>query len=236
MIASSKNEITEGFERELFQLVERMLPVDAIRFNIYVPHIGLNHEELAGGGVDEMSQLYIKKFWQIDPLHPANFEDKETVVITNSILMTDFAWQKNEFFQQFLKPFGYFHNADFFFRQEGRIIAVLSLLRKDPMLSFTDKETQLLINMHSFLQYSLSNVYLPKRIHDRTSLADTFQLTARELDVVELALTGACNKVLVDKLNVSMPTLRTHMQNIYTKVDVHSNSELISKIMPLLKD
>lgn len=236
MIVSKKSETTEEFQRELFSMIERILTVDAIRFNIYVPHIDLNQENCSSANIDEMSQLYIaKNLWEIDPLHPSNFEDKDTTVITNSMLMTDFAWQKTEFFKRFFEPYGYFHNADIFFRQEGRIIAVLTLLRKDPMAFFTDKETRLLNKMHSFIQYSLSNVYLPKRVHDRTSLATTFDYTARELDVVELALTGASNKVLVKQLNVSMPTLRTHMQNIYAKTDVHSNAELISKLLSILK-
>lgn len=235
MSLSKHSEITEDFQRELFALVERILPVDAIRFGIYVPHIDLNQESCSSVKLEEMSQRYAEKIWQLDPLHPTNFEDKETVVISNSMLMTDFAWQKTEFFQIFFKPSGYFHNADIFFRQEGRIIAVLTLLRKDPVTFFTDKETQLLIKLHPFIEYSLNNVYLPKRVHSRTSLASKYDLTARELDVVELALTGASNKVLVKQLKVSLPTLRTHMQNIYAKVGVHSNSELISKLMSILK-
>ena len=236
MIVSKKHQVTEDFQRELFSMIERVLPVDAIRFNIYVPHLDLKQENCSNAKINEMSQLYAaKKVWELDPLHPSNFEDKDTVIVTNSMLMTDFAWQRTDFFKRFFKPYGYFHNADVFFRQEGRIIAVLTLLRRDPIAFFTDKETQLLTKMHSFIQYSLSNVYLPKRVHDRTSLATTFDFTARELDVVELALTGVSNKVLVKQLRVSMPTLRTHMQNIYAKTGVHSNSELISKLMSILK-
>ncbi|MBL4672198.1 MAG: helix-turn-helix transcriptional regulator [Arenicella sp.] len=231
----SKSGITEDFQIELFGLVQRLLPVDAIRFNIYVPHIDLNQDAGFGSNVDQMTERYARKFWQFDPMHPTNFEDKDTLVVTNSMLMTDFAWQKTRIFQEFFKPGGYFHDADVFFRQEGRIIAVLTLLRNDPLQFFTERETQLLIKIQPFIQYSLSNVYLPKRVHDRTSLSATYDLTVRELDVVELALTGASNKILSKQLKISMPTLRTHMQNIYTKVGVHSNSELISKLMTMLK-
>jgi len=168
-------------------------------------------------------------------MHPSNFEDKDTVVITNSMLMTDFSWQRTLIFKEFFKPHGYFHNADVFFRQKDRIIAVLSLVRKDPKQHFTDQEVELLKKVQPFIQYCLSKVYLPKRVHDRSSLADKYDFTARELDVVELALTGASNKVLVRQLKISLPTLRTHLQNIYAKVGVHSSSELISKLMAILK-
>ena len=66
-------------------------------------------------------------------------------------------------------------------------------------------------------------------------MSEEFELTPRELDVIELALTGASNKILVEHLKVSQPTLRTHLQNIYLKIGVHSHSELISKVLGILK-
>ncbi len=168
-------------------------------------------------------------------MHPSNFEHTDTIVVTNSMLMTDFAWQKTEIYEKFYKPHGYFHNADIFFRQRDRIIAVLTLLRKDSTRHFTDQEVELLKKLQPFIQYTLSKVYLPKRVHNRQSMSDKYDLTAREMDVVELALTGASNKILVEKLNISLPTLRTHLQNVYTKVGVHSNSELISTLLQMLK-
>ncbi|MEP7299407.1 MAG: LuxR C-terminal-related transcriptional regulator [Burkholderiales bacterium] len=57
-----------------------------------------------------------------------------------------------------------------------------------------------------------------------------FRLTARELDVVEIAMTGVSNKVLCKHLEISLPTLRTHIQSIYTKVGVRSNAELIARV------
>ena len=100
---------------------------------------------------------------------------------------------------------------------------------------FTDKEVERLKQVQPFIEYCLKKVYLSKRVHDRESLCDEYGFTARELDVVELALTGASNKVLVQQLKISLPTLRTHMQNIFSKVGVHSSSELISKLMSRLK-
>ena len=224
----------EGFQNELFALVSGLIAVDGLRFNIYMPSIDLNEEVASDKDVDSMVRDYVKNFWLYDPMHPSNFEDTDTVVITNSILMSDFAWQKTQIFKEFFRPNGFFHNADVFFRQQDRIIAVLTLLRKDAIRRFSDTEVELLKKIQPFVQYSLNETYLPKRIHNRSSLAEKYGLTARELDVIELALTGASNKILVRQLKISLPTLRTHLQNIYSKVDVHSNSELISKLFGIL--
>jgi DNA-binding CsgD family transcriptional regulator len=231
----SQFESPEEFQRELFALINRLISVDGLRFNVYVPRINLNQEVGSDKKIDQMVKDYAKEYWEHDPMHPSRFEETATTVITNSLLMTDFAWQKTQIFKEFFKPHEFFHNADVFFRQKGRVIAVLTLVRKDRAEPFTSKEVELLEDLQPFIQFSLSKAYLPKRVHDRTSLAEKFDFTARELDVVELALTGASNKVLTAQLKISQPTLRTHLQNIYTKVDVHSSSELISKLLGLLK-
>ena len=223
------------FQQELFAFIERLLPVDGLRFNVYVPGINLNQEVGSDWELDLMTEEYACEFWEVDPLHPSHFEDTDTVIITNSMLMSDFRWEKTRIYKEFFEPHGVFHNADMFFRQEGVIIAVLSLVRKDRAQMFTDKEVELLKKVQRFIQYSLRQVYLPKRVHDRSSLAAKYDLTARELDVAELAMTGASNKVLIKQLHISLPTLRTHMQNIYAKVGVHSSSELVSTLMTQLK-
>ena len=202
---------------------------------MYLPETCLNYQACSDDEIDLMEEGYKSQFWECDPMHPSLFEGKDTVVITNSMLMTDFAWQKTRLYVELFKPHNYFHNADVFFRQNGVIIAVLTLLRKDPVKMFTDKEVERLKQVQPFIEYCLKKVYLSKRVHDRESLCDEYGFTARELDVVELALTGASNKVLVQQLKISLPTLRTHMQNIFSKVGVHSSSELISKLMSRLK-
>ena len=231
----SQFESPEEFQHELFALINRLIPVDGLRFNIYVPRVNLNQEVASNTKLDQMVKDYANEHWVNDPMHPSKFEETSTTVITNSILMTNTAWRETQIFKEFFQPHDIFHNADVFFRQKDRIVAVLTLVRKDSDFPFTDQEVKLLEQLQPFIQFSLNKVYLPKRVHDRASLGEKYGFTARELDVVELALTGASNKVLTGQLMISQPTLRTHLQNIYTKVDVHSSSELISKLLGLMK-
>jgi DNA-binding CsgD family transcriptional regulator len=229
-----KTKLPAEFEQKLFELINDLICVDGLRFNIYVPGIKLYQEIASDDDIDQMVKDYSIEYWACDPMHPSNFEHTERLVVTNSEMMTDFAWQKTEIFKNFFSPHGIFHNADVFFRQQDKIIAVLTLLRSDPSQRFNAKEVGLLNSIQPFIQFSLQNIYLPKRTHDRESMSNEFGLTAREVDVLELALTGASNKILVDQLKISLPTLRTHLQNIYTKTGVHSLSELIFKVMSLL--
>ncbi|HEX6207718.1 MAG TPA: response regulator transcription factor [Actinomycetota bacterium] len=54
-------------------------------------------------------------------------------------------------------------------------------------------------------------------------LAD--QLTQREIDVLELLVEGASSQEIMEELHVSRNTVRTHIQNILTKLQVHSRLE-----------
>jgi DNA-binding NarL/FixJ family response regulator len=52
--------------------------------------------------------------------------------------------------------------------------------------------------------------------------------TARELDVIELLTLGKSTKEMAKELHVSMATVRTHLQHIFIKLDVHSRTELMA--------
>ncbi|MGU7775424.1 response regulator transcription factor [Burkholderia sp. MR1-5-21] len=56
-------------------------------------------------------------------------------------------------------------------------------------------------------------------------------LTARELDVVRLILSGRSNKEVAGKLAISAETVKVHRRNIYGKLNVNSQSELFSLFM-----
>lgn len=221
---------TEEFEQELFSLIHRLLPVDGIRFFIYVPWAQLKQELSSDHDLDDMMEDYPKKYWSIDPMHPSHYEGTDKAVISNSQLMSHEAWSQTEILNKFYRPNGYFHNCDMFFRQKDRIVAILSMVRKNPASPFTDTEMDLLRHTQPFIEYCLEKMYISERAHNRSSLIDEYHLTAREVDVIEIALTGVSNKVLCRHLGISLPTLRTHMQRIYSKLDVHSNAELISKL------
>ena len=51
------------------------------------------------------------------------------------------------------------------------------------------------------------------------------QLTPREREVLALLTLGANNKVASERLGISQLTFRTHVQNILTKLEVHSRLE-----------
>ncbi len=54
-------------------------------------------------------------------------------------------------------------------------------------------------------------------------------LTDKELMVVQLLTDGLSYKMVADRMQITMNTVRTHIRNIYEKLQVHSKAEVISQ-------
>jgi DNA-binding NarL/FixJ family response regulator len=60
---------------------------------------------------------------------------------------------------------------------------------------------------------------------------DTTSLTEREKEILTFLSKGFANKEIADKLQISVPTVRTHLRHIYEKLHVRSRSEAIVKYL-----
>ncbi len=59
----------------------------------------------------------------------------------------------------------------------------------------------------------------------------TMKLTEREAEILDCLAKGYANKEIADRLNVSVPTVRSHLRNIYEKLHVHSRTEAVAKYL-----
>ena len=55
-------------------------------------------------------------------------------------------------------------------------------------------------------------------------------LSKRETEVIEALFLHATNEGIATDLQISCNTVKTHLKNIYKKLDVHSKTELVLKI------
>jgi two-component system response regulator DevR len=67
---------------------------------------------------------------------------------------------------------------------------------------------------------------LPKLRPSKRGLGS--DLTTREVEVLKLLAEGISNQGIADKLVISVHTVRHHVQNIITKLDVHSKLEAVA--------
>ncbi len=64
----------------------------------------------------------------------------------------------------------------------------------------------------------------------KVGASDSYELSLREQELIKLIYRGLRNKEVADQLNISILTVKTHVRNIYRKLDVSSRTAMINKI------
>jgi len=64
---------------------------------------------------------------------------------------------------------------------------------------------------------------------------EKFNLSERELEILNLRMKGYSYKMIADECNIAYPTVSAHIRNIYEKLKVHSIGEAISKVNAEMK-
>jgi DNA-binding NarL/FixJ family response regulator len=61
--------------------------------------------------------------------------------------------------------------------------------------------------------------------------ADSYNLTTREKEILELLVKGNSYKMIAEKCSVSLDTVKKHLQNIYHKLHVNCGTEAVAKAL-----
>lgn len=221
------NNYPDEFQEKVIGLISKLIPVSAVKFWLYKPRLDIEgcifyNEER------EIEKIYREKYSKMDPMHPGRYEGTGISVICSDTLMLSDEWRRSVFYREFMAPRHYDHDVDMFFRNKGKIVAVLYILRDARIGSFKEEELSLLRRLQPFMEYTLNKVYIPQRIIERECLIEKFALTKREMDVVDILLTGVDIKTLAKALDLQVSTVKTHLKHIFDKVGVRSANELIS--------
>lgn len=224
------NRIPNQFQKKGLEMINNLLEVSSAVF--FLVDSGMQHRgTVLLNASAEIEKEYTSKYAAMDPLNPDRFDNSDIAVVTLDSQISPHILKQTLYYQEFMQPNKHRYVADMFFRNEGKIIAILSLLREESLGNYTDEEVALLKNVQPFMEYSLNTVYLPQRQQERSSITETYQLTDRELDVLELLISGSNNKQIAAELNIGLATIKTHLHHIFQKTGVQSRSELVSKIV-----
>lgn len=80
------------------------------------------------------------------------------------------------------------------------------------------------------VKFEVENAGADQLTENCQKVATAYSLTAREAEVLELLARGRNAQVIQDKLVVSYATAKSHVHNIYSKTNVHSQQELIDLV------
>jgi len=68
-----------------------------------------------------------------------------------------------------------------------------------------------------------------RSMHKKPAQVNPYGLTARETDVLTSLSKGNSYKLIASEFGISIDTVRTHIKNVYEKLQVHSQAEAVAK-------
>ena len=119
-----------------------------------------------------------------------------------------------------------------------RIVAAIQAgaaawIRKDESVEYLLEALRGIARGQTWLPAAETGNVLSLLLHQQDSRNDDMpaaRLTLREREVLDCLASGAGRSEAAARLNISVNTVRTHMQNIMTKLDAHSTLEAIAMV------
>ncbi len=126
--------------------------------------------------------------------------------------------------------------------------AVLSLIRREGMAAFSEEERQLLRSAAPVVTHVVRLAWEAHRQNEQSAADDLNHrrgeviarfgrgaLTRREREVAQLVLEGHSNRTASQQLRISPGTVKVHRRNLYEKLGIGSQSELLALFVREMK-
>lgn len=99
-----------------------------------------------------------------------------------------------------------------------------SYVSKRVSLTIIQEAIEIVANGGSYMSPAIA-----RKIADFYAPKESKTLTKRQLDIVKGIVNGKSYKMIADNLFISLDTVRSHIKNIYTTLEINSKAELIRK-------
>ena len=134
-----------------------------------------------------------------------------------SDFLTHFRLRRNPWYSEVMRPNGIEHELKFWLAGPEASVRGFFLVRGPRTRDFDERDRALL----QLLRPHMTDIRARWERRRRLPL-----LTPRETEVLEYVALGLTNKEIATRLVVSRTTVRTHLENIFGKLDLHSRAQL----------
>ncbi|MFW0888659.1 UNVERIFIED_CONTAM: helix-turn-helix transcriptional regulator [Pseudomonas sp. JL1] len=180
------------------------------------------HDFSLHGMSGEMHRDYLDNYRQFDPLQPRNYVSSDLAVVPLGLAMARQPIRDSHRYRHFLQRYDVVDVVEVFAHRGSRPQAAISLLRTAEQGVFTSEQLTQLAALQTLLQLAVAN--LPPQDDSLSSL------TPKERQIALLLRQGVSNKELARELDVGLPTVKTHLINLFRKTGVSNRTELVSSL------
>lgn len=230
-----------NFWTQLVRLLEHYVPFDSWVVLLFSSeHKPLVFAECPGqdGSPDQLFQDYLNGLYLLDPFYIASREHSRTGLLRLAEVAPEH-FELTEYYQRYFRLNVVADEIQFNSHQpDGRTLC-LSLgsrqrFDREQIALLSLIQPWVLSLLRQRLPYELKQVSTPEppELNDEWGT----HLTARELDVGRLMLSGCSSKEIARKLDISVETVKVHKKHIYRKLGIKSQSELFSIFLQAQKD
>ncbi|UII72619.1 LuxR C-terminal-related transcriptional regulator [Pseudomonas sp. HN11] len=222
-----------NFWAQLVRLLDQYVPSDSWVVLLFSSeHRPLVFAECPGadGTPDPLFQDYLNGLYLLDPFYIASREQARTGLLRLAEVAPEH-FELTEYYQRYFRLNVVADEIQFNCHlPDGRTLCLSlgSKQRFDPqqiaLLSLIQPWVVSLLRQR--LPHELNQVSTPQPPIQNDDWGA--QLTARELDVGRLMLSGCSSKEIARKLEISVETVKVHKKHIYSKLGIKSQSELFS--------
>ena len=157
---------------------------------------------------------------------------KQCLLIRESDLIPEATRLNSTIYQKCYKPFNLHYNMQLTLVYDNLFLGVVTLYRTKEEGDFTQDDMFILraftdhLNLRFYNEY-IKNKKTPAIESNIPALADKYNLTNREVEVLQLIFQDISNDDIADKLCISSFTLKKHIQNLYKKLQVSNRWQLL---------
>ena len=157
----------------------------------------------------------------------------QCLLIRESDLMPEEERIKTVLYKKCYEPFGLHYSLQLNLVYNDLFLGVVTIYRKKEEGDFTSDEMFIVkafsdhLNLRFYEYYTKDSKNSSNASYSIANLASQYNLTNREVEVLQLIFQDMDNDEIADKLFISGYTLKKHIQNLYRKFDVSTKWNLL---------
>ena len=215
-----------------------------LRFSRQARPVVYAENQAEDGSVDQLFIDYLQGYYLLDPFFIACIDDPRPGLVRIDDVAPD-KFESEDYYQRYFKLNIVADEVQFNLPMSNGDVVVLSLGSKrrfdaGAMYLLQTIEPWVLSLMRQRCAYAeLHDFRVATRAEAAAPLAGTeptvntlpgsdINLTSRELEIMQLLLSGFSSKGMAQKLHISPETVKAHRRHIYAKLGVKSHSELFA--------